>query len=207
MFGGTGARALDCRAVLRQSGPENLRYMRENLPKILAITGSIRPGSTSQYIISHLTERFSDIADILLFNSLSELPYFDPGIADEDIPEPVRRFRDDIASSEGVLFCTPEYVFSLPGILKNALEWTVSTTIFMQKPVAIIVAATSGEKARESLELIMETFSAALDKDSTLLIKAAKGRLGSAGDITDKQLEADLKSLFEAFAKRIGSQQ
>jgi chromate reductase len=181
--------------------------MSDNLPKILAITGSVRPGSASQYIINYLTEKFSGIAEIHLFKSLSELPYFDPGIAEGNIPEPVRRFREDIASSDGVLFCTPEYVFSLPGILKNALEWTVSMTIFTQKPVAIIIAAASGEKALESLELIMETFSAALDKDSTLLIKAAKGRLGSAGEITDKQLEADLKSLFEAFAKRIGSQQ
>jgi chromate reductase len=89
--------------------------------------------------------------------------------------------------------------------LKNALEWTVSTTIFMQKPVAIIVAATAGEKARESLELIMETFGAALDKDSTLLIKAAKGRLDSSGVITDKQLDADLAFLIEVFVGRIAS--
>ena len=71
-------------------------------------------------------------------------------------------FRKSIEEADAVLICTPEYVFSLPGILKNALEWTVSTTVFSDKPTALLTASSSGEKAHESLLLVMKTLGLSL---------------------------------------------
>ena len=102
-------------------------------------------------------------------------------------PREVTEFRQKIDMADGVLICTPEYVFSLPGSLKNAIEWTVATTIFSKKPVAIIVAAASGEKALESLDLIMTTLETVLPKDSKLLVKGARGKIAE-GKICDEEV-------------------
>jgi NAD(P)H-dependent FMN reductase len=56
-------------------------------------------------------------------------------------------FRKKIEDADGVLICTPEYVYSLPGSLKNAVEWMVSTTLFTDKPAALITAASSGTES------------------------------------------------------------
>ena len=97
------------------------------------------------------------------------LPHFNPDIDDEGLPLSVENFRPKIEEAAGALICTPEYVLSFPGKLKNALDCTVSTTVFSDKPVAIIAASTSGEKAHESLDLIMTTLGVIMGENCKLL--------------------------------------
>jgi chromate reductase len=81
-----------------------------------------------------------------------------------------------------VLICTPEYVFILPGMLKNALEWTVSSTVFTHKPVALIVASAAGDHAMASLALILQTLTGQpVPATLQLLIKGAKGKMNEEG--------------------------
>ncbi len=82
-------------------------------------------------IISILALSFEVIGQVQIGNDLDG----------ENPPEAVLAFRKQIAAADGVLICTPEYVFTLPGSLKNALEWCVSTTIFSQKPTGLITAS------------------------------------------------------------------
>jgi len=134
-----------------------------------------------------------------IFDGIDKLPHFNPDVdKGEAAPAVVRGLRDQIRAADGVLICTPEYVFSLPGSLKNALEWTVSTTVFSNKPVALIVAAASGEKALESLELIMTTIEARLASGSKLLIKGAKGKIGANGEIRDQATAEQIKAVVAA---------
>lgn len=95
--------------------------------------------------------------------------------------------------------CTPEYIFSLPGALKNAIEWTVSTTVFFEKPVALITASTSGEMAHESLKMIMKTLYTKFDSSSTLLIKGVKGKVSEDGVIHDEETIQALRRLAISF--------
>ncbi|WP_230470731.1 NADPH-dependent FMN reductase [Flavobacterium cheongpyeongense] len=85
-------------------------------------------------------------------------------------------FRDKIIAAEGIIICTSEYVFSLPGSLKNALEWCVSTTIFSTKRVGLITASASGETVHEQLLLIMKTLEAKFQKERQLLIAGIRGK-------------------------------
>src|SRR5688572_2321077 len=130
-----------------------MQNSRKTIKTILAISGSTQKGSSNELIIQHITKRYSDTLDIQLFD-ISSLPYFVP---EAEAPEIVVQFRKLIENADGVLISTPEYVFSLPGILKNAIEWTVSTMVFNEKPIAFIIASASGDKAYESLELVMNT--------------------------------------------------
>ena len=76
--------------------------------------------------------------EVEIYAGIAALPYFNPDLDDEELPPCVENFPPRIEEAAGALICTPEYVFSLPGTLKNALDRTVSTTVFSDKPVAII---------------------------------------------------------------------
>src|SRR5262245_6436028 len=163
---------------------------------VLLISGSTKTNSTSHTILATIAAGMDERFEFTLFGGIDTLPHFNPDLDNESVPTEVSKFRDQIQRSDGVLFCTPEYVFSLPGSLKNAIEWCVSTTVFSNKPVAIIVAAANGVKALESLELIMTTIEAKVQKDTVLLIQGAKGKV-SGGKIVADETVGKIKLLLD----------
>lgn len=175
--------------------------MTKGRKKVLAISGSTRKNSTNEKILKVIEELYEDRLDVDIYDGVDSIPHFNPDLDKEDPPEIVKDFRTRIQSSDGVIFCTPEYVFSLPGSLKNAIEWTVSTTVFTDKPVAIIVASASGAKAFESLSLVMETLQSNISEQSKLLINGAKGKVGQDGEITDPETLEKIEHLVRSFIK------
>lgn len=178
------------------------------LKKILAISGSTRKNSTNELILKAIARLYDKEMEIQIFNQLDELPYFNPDLVKDEkaIPETVKRFYRMIENSDAVLICTPEYVFSLPGVLKNALEWTVSTTLFSYKPFAFIIASASGEKAFESLDLIMKTLlQMPVEENCKLLIKGGRGKINEIGEIADKQTEIEIRSVVNSLRNKINA--
>ncbi|MEP6923759.1 MAG: NAD(P)H-dependent oxidoreductase, partial [Pyrinomonadaceae bacterium] len=96
-----------------------------------------------------------------------------------------------------------EYVFSVPGALKNAIEWTVSSGEFMNKPTALITASGLGEKAHESLLLILKTLEANIGENAALLISHARTKLNTEGIVSDAATVEALKLLIESFTQTI----
>ena len=173
-------------------------------PKILAISGSTRQHSTSENILTIISNIYLDRLEINIYKEIGDLPHFNPDITDEQIAGSVKIFREQIAAADGVLICTPEYVFSLPGALKNALEWTVSSTVFSDKPVACLVASALGDKAFESLLLIMKTLvGTELNPEATLLISGARSKITAAGTFADENTAAQVKMFMEAFIQML----
>lgn len=166
--------------------------------KLLAISGSTRKASTNESILKAIADWYATEFEVHVYKGLADLPHFNPDITDEELSTSVKEFRTLIDEADGVLFCTPEYVFSLPGSLKNAIEWTVSTTVFSHKPVGFVVASASGEKAFEALELIMSTIEAKIKEQSTLLIRGAKGKFNKQGELLDEQVKEDLKRVVDS---------
>lgn len=152
---------------------------------ILAICGSTRHESINLTLLQMLAEHYAEGFEIQLFDGIDKLPHFNPDLDKQNPPTIVTEFRELIANSDGVIICTPEYVFSLPGTLKNALDWTVSSVVFSDKPVALITAAMSGEKAHESLCLIMRTVGAKFSEQSQLLISGARSKVDKNGRLND----------------------
>jgi len=172
---------------------------------VLAICGSTRARSANLSIIEHVARLVAGTADVELYESLTDLPYFNPDLDKERAPEVVEAFRQKIQAADGVLICTPEYVFSLPGVLKNAIEWCVSTTVFSEKPVALITASASGAAAHQSLQLVMRTIYASLSDETQLLIQGAKGKIDTDGNVKDIQVAAQLKGLTDAFLAQLSN--
>lgn len=146
-----------------------------------------------------MAELYSDKADFTLYTDIDQVPHFNPDLDKDPVPPAVAGLRKKIELADGVLICTPEYVFSLPGSFKNAIEWMVSTTVFTDKPAALITASSSGHKAHESLELVMRTVGVKLPAHGSLLISAPKTKVSENGVITDENTLAALKQLMESF--------
>ncbi|MEO9476605.1 MAG: NADPH-dependent FMN reductase [Cyclobacteriaceae bacterium] len=171
-------------------------------PSILAISGSTNSDSSSWQLLRFINQKYTDLFHLDFYEGLSDLPHFNPVQSDTNVPAKVEKLREQIAKADGVLFCTPEYVFSLPGSLKNLIEWNVSTTLFSEKPVAIIVAAASGKKALESLELILTTIEAVLPDQSKLLIQGVKGKVKNE-EIDHAPTLEGIDRLMDSFIKSI----
>lgn len=175
-------------------------------PNILAISGSTKKLSTANILLKQIKERYPNKINLNIYTDLDQLPHFNPDIENEQLPEKVSTLRQLIVESDGVLFCTPEYVFSIPGSLKNVIEWNVATTNFSNKPVAMIIAAASGKKAFESLALILQTIEAHLPNTSTLLIQGAKGKISTNNHITDAQLLNEIDVVIHSLIDCINKQ-
>jgi len=168
---------------------------------IFVINGSASENSANQRLINHIADLTKDDFAFIIFNDLKNLPHFDPKISVDTTPKIILDLRTNIAKADGILICTPEYIFSIPSGLKNALEWCVSTTVFSDKPTGIITASAHGEKGHEELQLIMKTLMTKFTHETTLLIQGIKGKINNKGEISDPKTKNDLEKFIEAFKK------
>ncbi len=173
------------------------------MKNVLAISGSLRAKSANLTILKNIAEMFADKINVKLYDGLANLPQFNP---DLDTDSPIREVEDlrgQIRAADGVLICTPEYVFSIPGALKNALEWTVSTSDFTGKPTALITASGLGEKAPDSLFLVLKTIEAKINENTALLISGARTKINAEGNISDEPTIEAINLLIESFLQII----
>jgi chromate reductase len=112
--------------------------------RVLGISGSLRSGSHNTNLLRVAAQVVPPPHELEIFDGLRDVPPYD---ADEDTdpaPEAVKRLRDAIAEADAVLIATPEYNSSLPGQLKNALDWAsrpLATSVLRNKPVAVVGAS------------------------------------------------------------------
>ncbi|PXX22208.1 NADPH-dependent FMN reductase [Arenibacter sp. ARW7G5Y1] len=171
------------------------------IKNIIGICGSASRNSANLSILKWISELDKVNFNLEIVNDLTELPHFKTELTDKNVPEQIIDFRNKIENADGIIICTPEYVFSIPSGLKNMIEWCVSTTVLSNKPIGLITASASGEKAHEELKLIMETVQTKFTDETTLLIQGIKGKVGKNGKISDKKTEAELKKFVESFEK------
>jgi chromate reductase len=113
--------------------------------RVLGISGSLRDGSHNTRLLRAAAELLPPSAELVVFDGLREIPPYD---ADDDgplAPPAVRRLREAIAEADAVLIATPEYNSSIPGVLKNALDWAsrpFADNVLRNKPVAVMGAST-----------------------------------------------------------------
>lgn len=168
---------------------------------ILAICGSASRNSSNLAILHYIAQLSKAELNITILDDLTRLPHFQTALTNENVPEKVVEFRNQIEAADGIIMCTPEYVFSIPSGLKNAIEWCVSTIVFSDKPIGLITASASGEKAHEELKLIMETVVTVFTEETTLLISGVRGKANQQGEITDDTTKRELEQFTRSFSK------
>ena len=168
--------------------------------RILGISGSLRRDSYNTALLRHVGGLFeAEGAQFELYTGLRDIPPFDE---DEEIsaPEPVVRLRAAIAGADGVFFVTPEYNSSVPGVLKNALDWVsrpIATNTIRNKPVAVIGASTGGFGAVWSQAELRKVLGAmgARVVDGEVAVGHAMDRFDSQGRLSDPNLDEQVREV------------
>lgn len=170
---------------------------------ILAIIGSASSNSSNLKLVEKIAGLTNKEFNLAIFDDLKTLPHFDPDLSVDNPPKQIIEFRKNIEQADGVIICTPEYVFSIPSGLKNAIEWCIATTVFSDKPIGLITASASGQKGHEELQLIMKTAMAKFTVETCLLIPGIKGKFDEQGNLTDNETQMQLNEFTDAFKNLI----
>lgn len=152
-----------------------------NFKKIIAISGSTREVSVNLNLINAITELYKDKVNTSIYQNIANLPHFNPDFDNGNSPEVVNDFRKELQQADGILICTPEYAMGVPGTLKNAIDWTVSSMEFSHKPTALITAGLSGLKGHKALMETLNIIEADIPETSQLIVSFAKTKI--KGDV------------------------
>lgn len=174
--------------------------------KIVAISGSTRKSSSNLNLIKAIEEIANDIFTIEIFDGLTGLPHFNPDLDIEKAPDEVASFRKLLTAADGILICTPEYAMGVPGTLKNAIDWTVSSCEFRHKPTVLITASSMGEKGHASLLETLKIIEANITDETQLLISYVKTKVSKESKIIDAKTLSEVKALVKAFDTLLDTQ-
>ncbi len=112
--------------------------------KVLALVGSLRAASINRQLAEVAAEAAPDGVSVTLFDGLGDLPFYNEDIDNEDAPASVVALRKAAAGADAALVVTPEYNGSIPGVLKNAIDWLsrpYGDSALKDKPLAVVGAA------------------------------------------------------------------
>jgi chromate reductase, NAD(P)H dehydrogenase (quinone) len=165
--------------------------------RVLGISGSLRRDSYNTMLLRAAGDLLLEDVEFAIWDGLKEVPPFDEDDEDEPVPAGVARLRDAIAGADAVLFATPEYNSSVPGQLKNAIDWAsrpVEGAVLHDKPVAVIGASTGlfgAVWSQAELRKILGSAGARV-VEGELAVGRAQTRFAELGRLTDDDLVAEL---------------
>ncbi len=128
--------------------------------RILAICGSLQAESGNLALLRVASSSAPPGVQVVLFDGLRDLPHFNPDLEASGAPDSVQRWRQALGQSHAVLIATPEYGHSLPGALKNGIDWVIGSGELEQKIVAITAAVPGADRGRRGLQALRDTLSA-----------------------------------------------
>lgn len=167
------------------------------------IVGSISSTSINRRLAKAL-ERLAPEGTTLVEIPIKDLPFYSPDF-DGDFPQVARDFKEAIADVDGVIIVTPEYSRSIPGVLKNALDWSsrpYGEASFAGKPSAVIGTsggAISAAIAQQHLKTILSHFDAPTLGQPEGFIQTTPGLFTDDGEVTDESTAEFLRSYLKAF--------
>jgi NAD(P)H-dependent FMN reductase len=126
--------------------------------RILAISGSLRAASSNGALLRAAARLAPEGVRVALYDGIAELTHFDPDLDREPAPAAVARWRGALRDADAVLLSSPEYAHGVPGALKDALDWIVSSGELAEKPLALINTSRSSyaePQLRETLGVMM----------------------------------------------------
>lgn len=174
------------------------------MPNLLFVPGSLRKASSSRATAHTLAERIGDKAECS-FADVGRLPHYNADVTDD--PD-VEDFRAKVDGADGVVFVTPEYNYSVPGVLKNAIDWAsrpAFKSVFKDKPCFIITTsggAMGGVRAQSHLKYILNAMLAKVHRGKEVLVPKANAKVED-GELKDEDILAFAEAELSAFIKSL----
>jgi chromate reductase, NAD(P)H dehydrogenase (quinone) len=173
--------------------------------KVLAVSGSLRAGSHNTSLLRAAADAAPDGVELELWEGIGDLPIYDQDLEGVELPAAVARLREDWGSADALLFATPEYNGSVPGGLKNAVDWAsrpVRASALTNRNVAVIGASTGqfgAMWAQAELRKALGVAGARVIGDE-LPVTRAHEKFDAAGRLLDGELHERLRLLLETLA-------
>ena len=188
------------------------RAAQDQAMRVLGIAGSLRRGSYNRLLLEAVGDCAPPGMVIRIYEELASIPVFDQDLelaTSGSGPESVRRFRRQVAWADGLLVATPEYNQSIPGVLKNAIDWLSRPgpeEVLIGKPVAV-VGASSGRwgtrLAQAALRQVLFATESLVMPKPALFVREAESLFDEAGRLVDQPTRQDLKNFLMSFASWI----
>jgi len=172
--------------------------------KVLGLCGSLRKASLNMAALRACSELLP-AGMTLEIGSIADLPMFNQDVLDQGMPAPVKRFREQVAAADGLLIASPEYNFSIPAPLKNAIDWGSRgpNQVFQEKAVAIFTVApgpVGGTRAQYDLRRVLgQLWGHVLPRPEVFITQAA-AKFDAQGRLTDETSRKFLGELLAGFA-------
>jgi|SRR5581483_276235 len=176
--------------------------------RVLAISGSLRDASWNTALLRALRDEAPEDVEVEIWDGLKAIPPYDQ---DDDLvpgPPAVEAFRDVVRDVDAVFFATPEYNSSVPGALKNALDWAsrpLATNAFRNKPVAVIsssAGAFGGVWAAAELRKALAAMGARVT-DAELAVGHAMEKFDADGRLVDDDVREGLRDALETLRAEV----
>jgi chromate reductase, NAD(P)H dehydrogenase (quinone) len=183
---------------------------------VLAIPGSLRKASHNRALLRTAKELAPPETSIVVYEELSSIPLFDEDVEARTNggPEPVRRLREQVDAADGLLISTPEYNHSIPGVLKNAIDWLsrpAPREVLVGKPVAVMGASGGpwGTRlAQAAVRQVLYATECIVLPSPALYLRNAGTLFDEADNLTDaatRERLATFMAAFDAWMVRVAS--
>src|SRR5262245_27159652 len=175
--------------------------------RILAISGSLRTQSSNTTLLRAAARLAPADVEIVMYEGLGELPHFNPDHDGEGAkaPHAVRDLRERVEAADAVMICSPEYAHGVPGSMKNALDWLVSTTALSDKPIALVNASPRSRFANAQLAETLRTMAATVLGDASVDVPLSGKRLDEAAMLVDASIAEPVRASIAALARAVAT--
>jgi chromate reductase, NAD(P)H dehydrogenase (quinone) len=171
--------------------------------RILGISGSLRRGSHNTALVRAAAELLPPGEELVLWDGLREVPPYDQDDDTEGTPPAVAALRAAVADADAVLIATPEYNSSVPGALKNALDWAsrpLATNVFRNKAV-VVIGSSSGVFgavwAQAELRKVLAAMGARV-AEAEVAVGRAQDKIDADGRVADDEVRDQIREALGA---------
>ncbi len=173
--------------------------------QILLVSGSTRSGSTNTAALRTAQAVASEDVTAVLYEGIADLPHFNPDDDRDPLPPAVADLRAQIESSDGVLFCAPEYAGGLPGSFKNLLDWLVGGMEIYGKPVAWMNVSGKGRglNVEASLATVLGYVGAVIIEPACRHITVPRDAVGADGIVISPAIRHQVADAVRALSEHV----
>lgn len=171
---------------------------------VVGISGSLRKGSFNSAALRTVRQMAQGTLTIEPFD-IAPIPLYNEDVHQQGFPPAVADLRARIKAADGLLICTPEYNYSVPGVLKNAIDWASRPPDqpFDGKPIAVVSASPSflgGARSQYHLRQVFVYLNGHILNRPEVMISSAHQKFDAQGQLTDDMAKKQLGDLITSFA-------